>query len=144
FRLPAHYGDGAAHRVAALTTWGGHLEGSPLAFVAFTDGSGQAHRGVVPNDTLHEAILDRLVPMSVPFTEYPRWRERAPTLGTLPRCAKAAVLAVGAGEMLDTLASLNVQDHGNWVAASLPVSNDFAGFDLNSAKALFDCGGAGA
>ena len=142
FHLPAHYADGAAHRVAALTAWGGHLEGSPLAFVAFADGSGQAHRGVVPNDTLHEAILDRLVPMSVPFTEYPHWRERAPTLGTLPRCAKVAVLAVGAGEMRDTLASLNVQDHGDWVAASLPVSNDFAGFDLDSAKAFLAGEGA--
>jgi GT2 family glycosyltransferase len=133
FHLPECFADGNAHRVAALTTKGESLEGSPLPFVAFTNGFEQARRGIAPIEELRESILDRLIPMSIPFAAYHRWRDRLPKPVADPQPLRAAIIGVGTGEMDDTLASLNAQDHVDWVAASLPGYIDCAGFDSRSA-----------
>lgn len=133
FHLPDRFADGTAHVVTAMNSQGECFEGSPLPFVAFVNGFEQACRGTSPTDGLREAILDRLVPMSVPFADYQNWRDRLPQLVPDPHPLRAAIVAVGIGEMDDTLAGLNAQDHGEWVAASLPASEHFGGFDAKSA-----------
>jgi GT2 family glycosyltransferase len=144
FHLPERFADGTARRVAAMNAKGEHLEGSPLPFVAYADGLERAVAGsaAAHSEALRSAMFDRLVPMSVPFVQYQRWRGQLPA-ATVGQCGlKAAVIVVGPGEMDDTLASLNAQDHADWVAASLPETADYGGFDNAAALAFLAGDGA--
>jgi GT2 family glycosyltransferase len=143
--LPERFADGAAHRLAAMTPQGEHLEGSPLPFVAFADGLKQtiAGSGTDHGDSLRGELFDRLVPMSIPFAQYQPWRERLPARGAAGSPLQAGVVIVGPGSVDDTVASLNAQGHTGWVAAALPEACDVAGFDIASAQEFLDGEGAG-
>jgi GT2 family glycosyltransferase len=143
FHVPERFADGAARRLAALNANGEHLQGSPLPFVAFANGLEQAVAGstAAQTESLRSEMFDRLVPMSVPFAQYHRWRIQLPDQPTNRSCLKAAVIVVGPGSLDDTLESLNVQSHPDWVAASLPNTAGYAGFQ-NSAALRFLAGDA--
>lgn len=138
FHIPDRFADGSAHRLTAVHTNGERLDGSPLPFVAFANGFEQACRDLAPSVTsgLRESLLDRLVPMSVPFASYDRWRDGLLRPIASPRPLKAAIIGIGAGEMDDTLASLNAQSHLTWVAAALPCSGVGTAFDCAAARTL--------
>ena len=130
FHISDRFADGSARRLSAVNRKGDHLEGSPVPFVAFAGGLDRVHpAAAADSESLRDAILDRLVPMSIPFAEYRRWRDMLPKLVGGPHSLKAAVVIVGAGEMDDTLTSLNAQCHADWVAASMPQTEDYVGFD---------------
>lgn len=78
-------------------------------------------------------LFDRLVPMSLPFSEYESWRERFPILPGPPAPLACAIIMLGSGATEDTLESLHTQTHSNWVVASLPQTKDKLG--LHSALA---------
>jgi GT2 family glycosyltransferase len=143
FHIPNRFADGYARRLSAINQKGDHLEGSPVPFVAFAGGSERRHALAAPDsETLREAILDRLVPMSIPLAEYRRWRDMlpAPVEGVHP--LKAAVVIVGADEADDTPASLNAQTHTDWVAASMPQTEVFTGFDNGALREFLAGDGA--
>ena len=78
FHLPEQFADGGIHRVAVTGDHGENLQGSPLVFVAFANeigksvsGSGESEQG-----RTRAELLDRLVPMSIPFSDYQAWRAR--------------------------------------------------------------------
>jgi GT2 family glycosyltransferase len=144
FHVPDRFADGSARRLAVLNSTGEHLEGSPLPFVAFAHGLERVIGSSAATDIegLRGAMLDRLVPMSIPFADYDRWRDQLPKHTASTPSLKAAVIVVGSGEMDDTLESLNTQSHLDWVAASLPNTTDYAGFDNASAQAFLAGDGA--
>ena len=120
--LPMRFADGAVHRLAAVDAAGAHLQGSPLPFIAFKDNLSktQVESFSAHGDNVRARIFDRLVPMSIPFSAYDEWRMNLPEIATVAHPLKAAVIAVGPGDMDDTLPSLNSQTHQDWLALSLP------------------------
>jgi GT2 family glycosyltransferase len=122
--LPAHFADGRVRRVR-ITADGAELTGSPVAFAAFADGleAAIARLGDVDGERLRGEMFDRLMPAAMPLADYARWRQRFP-LPAAPAAATAvAVLLVGDGDVEATLASLDAQHHGEWLAAALPGSD---------------------
>jgi GT2 family glycosyltransferase len=143
FHIPNRFADGSARRLSAINQKGDHLEGSPVPFIAFAGGRERRHVGAAPDsETLREAILDRLVPMSIPFAEYRRWRDLLPAPAEAAHPLKAAVVIVGADETGDTPASLNAQTHTEWVAASMPQTEVYAGFDNGALREFLAGDGA--
>lgn len=140
FHLPERFGDGRLHRLAAVTATGEHLRGSPVTFAAFADGLERAVAalGQLESEKLRGELFDRLMPMSVPFTDYQRWCARWLAPAPAPVAMQGAVMMVGAGSMDDTLDSLHEQAHGDWVAAALPATTEVAGFDPQQARAFLD------
>jgi GT2 family glycosyltransferase len=138
FHLPERFADGCVHRVAVMADKGEPLQGSPLVFVAFGDGLGEIARGDGESEhgRTRAELLDRLVPMSIPFSDYQAWRERFP-VGS-GRCGplRGAVIMVGRGAMSDTLETLQEQLHSSWVAASLPPTSEMTGFDTEVARSF--------
>ncbi len=136
FHLPDRFADGSAHRLVATISSGEHLEGSPLPFIAFAGGLERTVAGLtaIDSDGLRSAMFDRLVPMSVPFTQYHHWRRQLPHHTASVRPLKAAVIMVGSGEIDDTLESLHAQNYPDWIAASLPETADYAGFPMAAAR----------
>ena len=90
--------------------------------------------GLSEQEELRARLLDRLLPMSVPFSEYQRWKERFPILSGPPVPLEGAVIMVGSGAAEDTLESLNEQTHDKWLAASLPRTHDPLGFRTELAQ----------
>jgi O-antigen biosynthesis protein len=146
FHLPERFADGAAHRLAATTVRGEHLEGSPLPFLAF-DGSLRqiAAANIAPGlDELRAEMFDRLVPMSIPFADYSTWRsKRAPAVPPQAQVS-AAVIVVGPGDVDETLTSLHAQSHPDWVAVSLPEAADDARSQSAAALEFLEGDGADA
>jgi len=145
FHIPNRFADGSARRLSAINQKGDHLEGSPVPFIAFAGDPERRHAAAAPDsETLREAILDRLVPMSIPFAEYRRWRDMLPAPVEAVCSLKAAVVIVGADETDDTAASLNAQTHTDWVAASMPETEVYTGFDNGALREFLAGDGADA
>ena len=138
--LPVEFADGVVHRCTVLTSRNDPLGGSPFAFVAFQDtlrgavlGSGASER-----DLIRAELFDRLVPLSVPFSDYEAWRaSERPEVGC-PTQEPCAVIMIGEGAANDTLESLAGQSHDNWVAVSLSRAAEPTGFDNASLKRVVE------
>jgi len=126
FWLPARFADGNAHHLSLVDDVGEYIGEGPVAFVAYADGLREALAGdgLSEQEGLRAQLLDRLLPMSVPFADYQRWRERLPVLLGSSVPLACAVIMVGAGATEDTLESLNEQTHDRWVAVSMPQTHD--------------------
>jgi GT2 family glycosyltransferase len=126
FHLPEKFADGRAHRLIVVDGAGKDIGGGPLSFIAYADGFREttASLGLSEQEQLRAQLLDRLLPMSVPFSDYQRWKECLPTFCGSPVPLTGAVIMVGSGATEETLTSLNVQTHNEWVAASLPRTQD--------------------
>jgi GT2 family glycosyltransferase len=145
FHLPDRFGDGCVHRVAMLTANGETLAGSPIAFVAFAGGLGNALAKAGGPASMSERqlaeLFDRVEPMSLPLSRYQEWRHGLPA-EIEPRIAMpCAVIMVGRGNMDDTMASLDQQTHADWVAAALPSTANAAGFDPQQLRKFLDADG---
>jgi O-antigen biosynthesis protein len=126
FHLPEKFADGKAHRLTVIDGAGQNICGDPVGFIAYADGLREttSSLGLSEQEELRSELLDRLLPMSVPFSDYKRWKERLPELCGPPVPLISAVIMVGSGATEDTLVSLNEQTHQEWVAASLPRTHD--------------------
>jgi O-antigen biosynthesis protein len=146
FHLPERLADGVVRRLAAVDAKGDHLEGSPLPFVAFADGLERAVAACSADqiESLRGEMFDRLVPMSVPFSQYPRWLGQLPEPAELQSNLKAALIVAGRRDFDDTLTSLNAQSHSDWVAASLPELSGYGGFENPAAQEFLAGDGADA
>jgi hypothetical protein len=126
FHLPARFADGNVHYLLLTDESGENISDASLAFVAFSNGLQElvARHGQFDREGLRAQLFDRLLPMSVPFSDYQNWRERFPALPGPPVALAGAVAMIGAGALEDTLETLNAQSHGNWIAGSLPQMDD--------------------
>ena len=126
FHLPERFADGNVHYLLVVDDLGENLSGEPLAFMAYADGLREvvARHSLSEREGLRAQLFDRLLPTSVPFSDYQSWRERFPVLSGPTVALVGAVVMVGAGATEDSLGSLNEQTHGQWVAASLPQLED--------------------
>lgn len=140
FHLPEKFADGRARQLAVVKRNGDNLPGCPVAFVAFAGGlvNTLAERGALESERLRAEQFDRLVPMSVPLSQYHVWRERFPAPRVGPVAMRAAVVMVSAGNMDDTLGSLHEQTHDQWVAASFPEAAGPSGFDPKLVREFLD------
>jgi GT2 family glycosyltransferase len=120
--LPESIADGNAHWLTVTDGQGRELAGSPLAFLAFADGLRQTvlGRGRGHLDLLRAELFDRHMPMSMPFTDYPRWRENRPPPAAETSAGRSAVVLIGSRAAARTLASLDEQAQTDWIAAALP------------------------
>jgi O-antigen biosynthesis protein len=144
FHLPEKFADGKAHRLTVIDGAGENICGGPLAFIAYADGLRETTSGLglSEQEELRSELLDRLLPMSVPFSDYKRWKERLPVLCGPPVPLIGAVIMVGSGATEDTLVSLNEQTHDEWVAASLPRTPDPLGLRPDLAREFLTGEGA--
>ena len=126
FHLPEKFADGKAHRLVVVDDAGEDIGGGPVAFIAYADGlrEAMAGLGLSEQEELRAQLLDRLLPMSVPFSDYRRCKERFPISYGPPVLISGGVIMVGSGAIENTLVSLNEQTHDQWVAASLPRTQD--------------------
>jgi GT2 family glycosyltransferase len=133
--LPQQFADGAARRAAVMNSNGEHLEGSPVSFVAsFEIASPRGGNPAAPVEALLAVAVDRAASMSIPFAHYQGWRRHRAEPIADGDGLKAAVILVGTGDTDATLRSLEAQCHPDWIAASLPETVDFAGFDIDAAR----------
>jgi GT2 family glycosyltransferase len=144
FYLPEKFADGNAHQLVMVDDVDEDIGGGPLAFLAYADGlrDAVAGRGLSAQEGLRAQLLERLLPMSLPFSHYQGWRERFPVLlgPTVPLAC--AVIMIGAGATDDTLESLNEQTHNEWVAASMPQTLDPLGLRPKLAQEFLISDGA--
>jgi GT2 family glycosyltransferase len=133
--LPLQFADGAARRAAVMNSNGEHLEGSPVSFVASFE---MANRiGGDPAASIEGLGAGTVAPAastSVPFAHYQGWRRHRAEPIADGHGLKAAAILVGMGDTDATLKSLETQCHPDWIAASLPATADFAGFDIDAAR----------
>ena len=118
--LPPQFADGLVHRAHVLDDAGRELPGSPCVFVAFEDGLARflERLGPVPAETLRAELYDRLVPQSIPFDEFDRWKARFPSPSLEKTCDSVAVVLLGEENIEASLASLEAQEGCDWVAGS--------------------------
>jgi GT2 family glycosyltransferase len=144
FHLPERFADGQPHQLAVLYETGENLGGSPIIFVAFANGLSEL-LGNVPRwgqKDPRATILEQLMPMSVPFSQYHRWRESVLISPCSATTLRSALIMVGPGRMEDTLDSLHEQVHGHWVAASIPETSGPTCFHPEVAQAFLRGDGA--
>jgi O-antigen biosynthesis protein len=140
FHLPERFADGRARQLAVVKHNGDNLPGCPVTFVAFDGGLANtlAGLGALESEQFRAEQFDRLLPASVPLSQYHVWRERFPAPRTGPVALRAAVVMVGAGNMDDTLETLREQTHNQWIAASFPDATGPNGFDPKLVRAFLD------
>lgn len=144
FYLPKKFADGNVHQLVMIDDVGEDLCEGQLAFIAYADGLREAitSHGLSQQEGLRAQLLDQILPMSVPFSHYQQWRERFPVLLGPPPPLTGAVIMVGTGSTLRTLASLDEQTHERWVAASLPPIRDPFSFRPEEAQQFLTSEGA--
>ena len=144
FHLPEKFADGIVHQLVLTDDAGENIVGSPLVFIAYSDGLREAvvGRGISESELLRAELFDQLLPMSVPFSEYQGWREKFSILSGPSVPLRGAVIMIGPGAMDDTLESLQEQTHADWTAASLPQTSEPSGFQVDHAQAFLDNDGA--
>ncbi|MBX9825618.1 MAG: glycosyltransferase family 2 protein [Xanthobacteraceae bacterium] len=131
--LPDRFADGRVRRVRFFKNNETEIGREPLAHVAFPDGLARTLEalGGVESERLRGALFDRLVPMSLPLSDYRRWSERFP-IETKKRTASTsaiAVVLVGAGSEAQSLQSIESQGYAEWLAAAMPDTDEPVGFD---------------
>jgi O-antigen biosynthesis protein len=138
--LPERFADGRPHQIAVTCENGEDLAGSPAIFVAFTNGPSGIVAAARPEweKEPRAALIDQLLPMSLPFTEYDCWRERVAIGAGAFAPLHGAVIMVGPCPMSDTLESLHRQSHADWTAVSLPATADPTGFPSELAQAFLE------
>ena len=118
------FADGCAHFVQILDQEGRELSGSPCAFVAFDDSLARFldERADLQSERLRAETFDGLFPRSLPFSQFAEWRQTFPLAATETKKGafpKIAVALVGEREVEASVASLEMQQGCDWVAAAL-------------------------
>jgi O-antigen biosynthesis protein len=144
FHLPEKFADGLVHRLALADDAGESIGGHSIVFVAYADGFREAviGRGVSEREQLRAELLDQLIPMSVPFSEYRNWKEKLPTELNQSATLRCAVILVGPGAVDASLATLDEQTNADWVAVSLQDSSGPTSLSAEEARAFLCDAGA--
>jgi O-antigen biosynthesis protein len=121
--LPARFADGHVKHVQFVRDNGENFPGGPIAIVAFADGLARTidNFNALAAERPRAAEVDRLLPMSMPFSAYADWLVRFPI--ATPKNANLAPIAVallGSGDPKPSLKSLQKSQRVDWVAATLP------------------------
>lgn len=143
FHLPEKFADGLVHRLALADDASKSIGGRPIVFVAYADGFRDAviGRRVSEREQLRAELLDQLIPMSMPFSQYRNWKEKAAVEPYQSAVSRGAVILVGSGAVDATLATLDEQTNADWVAASLLDSSGPTSLSAEEAQAfLLDAG----
>jgi GT2 family glycosyltransferase len=137
--LPRRFADGCVHRISLILE-NGELLARAVPFVAFADGLAAAIEtmGDLESERPRAELFDRLVPTSIPFAAYERWRERFPIETVAPSQRKIAVVLVGEGDVTRTLESLDRQRHTEWIAATLSPEELQTGFEPTEARSFLE------
>ena len=137
-RLPELFADGRVHWVTALDARGRDLAGSPCAVLCFADGlrSALLEKSHLVDGDPRAALIDRVLPRSVPFGDLEAWMSRQEAVDAVRprRDATVAILMLG-DEPDTTLASLGEQDHGAWLAIAAPPIDGPGTFDPAACRA---------
>ena len=138
FHLPPRFADGGVHRLAVVDEAGKSQGGDPIVFIAYADGLREAFvgKGVSEQDRIRAEMLERLMPMSVPFSQYQTWRDALPAVPATASTLRASVILVGAGGSDDSVETLQEQSGIEWTAAALPATADATGFPVELAQAF--------
>ena len=148
--LPERFADGRVRRVRFVGDNGEDIAPVPQTFVAFADGLERtlARIGGLESEQLRGKLFDQMLPASLPFSAYARWRERFPieaqTDATAAEHAAAsagtpvAVVLLGAGDETELLQSLEAQPHQEWIAAALPAVREPTAFDPQHLRTFLD------
>jgi hypothetical protein len=118
--LPPQFADGLVHRAHVIDDEGRELPGSPCVFVAFEDGLARflERLGPVPAEALRGELYDRLIPQSIPFEDFDRWKARFPSPSLKKVRDRIAVVLIGEENIEASIASLEAQEGCEWVAGS--------------------------
>ena len=122
--LPETLADGRIHRIRVTDHNDLELGGSPVSMLAFCDGlqSFLAKTEFATADKLRLEYLEKLMPMSLPFSCFTEWQERFPLPPSYGQSSAAvAIVLVGNGDSENSLASLALQSsQQRWTAVVLP------------------------
>ena len=141
--LHERFADGLVHRLAIVDDADESICGDPVVFIAFADGFRQMFAGHGSRqDQLRAKLLDQLLPMSVPFSQYQQWREGLPVETGASALPRGAVIIVGSEGAGDTLESLREQTHTKWEATSLPRTSGPTGLSPQLAEEFLRSHGA--
>lgn len=129
--LPQRFADGRVRRVHFVRDDGQELPSSPLTFVAYADGLKETlmRLGTLESERLRAEQLDRILPMAIPFAQYPQWKLQFPVPAEKNGDAAAAIVLIGPGHEKDSLRSLEAQGYPDWVAAALPEAQAQTAFE---------------
>ena len=138
--LPQHFADGNVHQLVLTDDAGDNIGGKPLVFIAYPDGFREAvaGRGISEPELLRAKLIDQLLPMSVPFSEYLAWRENLPIAAVPSAALRSAVILVGPGSVEDTLESLQEQTLPDWTTVSLSPTVEPTGFESGQAQEFLE------
>jgi GT2 family glycosyltransferase len=142
-RLPERFADGRAHFLSVFDESGWELPGGPCFFAAFADELARflENLGEIDSEKRRGERFDRLIPPSLPFSEFASWRERfassapAPESGAAP---KIGVALIGGENAKASLASLEAQQGCEWVAAALAGGEGEAAFPNAALREFLD------
>lgn len=129
--LPHRFADGRVRRVRFVTDDGQEVSSSPISFVAFPDGLARTldRLGELESERLRGEFFDRLLPMSLPFTEYDYWQRRFSTKPEVNSQPNVAIVLIGTGDETVSLRSIEEQDYSDWVLGTLPEGRASATFE---------------
>lgn len=117
FHLPERFADGRVHHITLRKTTGEPVPAATI-FIAFPDGLAQflEKAGNLPSEHLRGDLFDQIIPSSLPFADYPSWRERFPLPAPVESEIRIAVVIIGQHEAERTIDSLEAQTHPHWSA----------------------------
>lgn len=129
--LPDRFADGKVRRARFINDGGHEITREPVAFVALPDALARmlASMGQIETEQLRGALFDRLVPVSLPLSDYARWRERFPIRTEAKSTEAIAIVLVGDGSVEQSLQSVEIQDYPDWLAGAMPEESSPTGFD---------------
>lgn len=144
--LPSQFADGRVHRAHVIDDAGRELPGSPCVFIAFEDGLARflERLGPAPAETLRGELYDKLIPQSIPFEEFERWKMRFPLAPLDKSLDRIAVALIGEENIEASIASLEAQEACEWIAGSFTDVSGSIAFQPNElirflAEEALDC-----
>ena len=130
--LPIDFADGRLRRVRIVGDNDFELPGSPCPVVAFPRGLEQflEGRAELGSERLRAGLFDRLLPQSLPASEYPAWARAFPPAPAFSApTARLAVALIGEDGLEDTLASLETQTASAAAVGALRAGEEPMGFE---------------
>jgi GT2 family glycosyltransferase len=137
--LPAVFADGRLRRVKVVADDDRELPGSPCPVVAFPRGLEQflESRAELGGERLRAGLFDRLLPQSLPPTEYAAWARAFPPAPAFSApSARLAVALIGEDGLDETLESLHSQNSDAAVVGALRAGPEPMSFEPSDLAAF--------
>jgi GT2 family glycosyltransferase len=139
--LPGEFADGRLRRVRVIDDNDRELPGSPCPVVAFPRGLEQflEGRAELGGERLRARLFDRLLPQSLPASDYAAWAQAFPPPAPLnPPSARLAVAILGETELDETLESLEQQSLAAEAVGALRAGGEAQSFEAADLTAFLD------